>query len=62
MRIYMAVTSDELELPLFVTDKAVELAKKFNIKPKTLSASIFHNRSGKRQGYKFITVELGKEE
>lgn len=61
MKLYMAVTSDELELPLFVTDKAVELAKRFNVKPKTLFTSIFHKRSRKRQGYKFIKIELDKE-
>lgn len=31
--IYMAVTADQYELPLVVTDTVIELAEKLNIKP-----------------------------
>lgn len=53
--IYMAVTPDELELPLFVTDNLQEMAEKFNKSKAVISSSICHGRKGTAKGgVKFI--------
>ena len=52
--IYMAVTADQYELPLVVTDTVIELA----IKPQSVSASICKNLSGRNAGYKIVRVKL----
>lgn len=56
--IYMAVTADQYELPLVVTDTVIELAEKLNIKPQSVSASICKNLSGRNAGYKIVRVKL----
>lgn len=54
----MAVTADQYELPLVVTDTVIELAEKLNIKPQSVSASICKNLSGRNAGYKIVRVKL----
>jgi hypothetical protein len=58
----MAVTPDELELPLFVTDSRKELAEKYNIDPENLSAQITHANNGKRRGAKFLRIVFDDDE
>lgn len=55
---YMAVTPDEYELPLYVPDTIEELAERYGISPNTIYTSISHDRSGTRQGHKFVRVKL----
>lgn len=55
---YMAVTADEYELPLVVTDTVIELAEKLNLKPQSVSSSICRNLSGRKVGYKIVRVKL----
>lgn len=55
--IYMAVTADELELPLFV-GFAQEVAEWAGINVATLYGMISHKKSGKRSGRKFVKVEM----
>lgn len=52
----MAVTPDELELPLCVTDTAKELADKYGVNIINLLSQIAHNATGKTRGAKFIRV------
>lgn len=54
----MAVTSDELELPIAVETSLQMLAEKFKIDTSTILTSIRRNHSGKRRGYKFARVEV----
>ena len=58
MTLYMAVTSDELELPIAVETSLAYLASKLNLNPNNISSSIRKNASGKRTGAKFYRVEV----
>lgn len=60
--IYMAVTPDELELPLFVTDNLAEMADKFHKTKACISSSICHERKGSRKsGVRFIKIKEEEE-
>ena len=58
----MAVTSDSLELPLFVTNRSEELADWCGCKKNTLMSKISKGLSGKQAGYKCIKVEIEEGE
>lgn len=60
--LYMAVTPDKLELPLFVAGNARELANKYGVTENAVYSSIARNESGKQRGAKFIKVKMAKEE
>lgn len=65
MTLYMAVTPDKLELPLFVASNVRELAKKYGVTENTVYSAITRNDSGKQRGAKFVkTKEIleGEEE
>lgn len=55
-KLYMAVTADHLELPLYVTDSCKELALRYGISSKNLTSQIANNASGKTRGAKFVRV------
>lgn len=57
MPMYMAVTADKYELPLFVADTVWEMAKHFGVTENTVYSSISKGLSGKRNGYRFVKVE-----
>ena len=61
-KLFMAVTPDEYELPLFVTESLDEMAKKFNKTKSMISSSICHERQGGRCGIKFIRVEVENDD
>lgn len=64
MKVYMRVTSDELELPVAVADSISGLAKMLNMKPDSL-ASIFskvRKGSGRFKCYKIVEIEEEDEE
>lgn len=42
--LYMAVTNDEYELPIFVCDTAQELADKLGVKPNTVYVMLGRNK------------------
>lgn len=52
----MAVTNDELELPLFVADDVYELARKYNVAVNTIYTAIYYNKGGRNTGRKFVKV------
>lgn len=58
MVLYMAVTPDELELPMVVADSCAELAGIFNVKTHVVYSAISHRQSGKNSGRKFVRVEV----
>lgn len=60
--LYMAVTPDELELPLAVFDTAKELAARFSVSPGCVASCIKKNKSGKTTGRKFVRVEFYDED
>lgn len=61
LKLYMAVTPDEYELPLdFGTSK--ELGKKFNISPTTIRSTASRKYNCKDGKYRFVLVELDDDE
>lgn len=62
-RLYMAVTPDKYELPLFVTPYLDEIADKFGKSKVVVASSICHNRQGsKKGGVKFVAVEVDEKD
>lgn len=59
---YMAVTADEYELPLYVADTVWEMAKHFGVSTNTVYSYMSKGLSGKRNGYRFVKVEKGENE
>lgn len=57
MKIYMAVTADELELPAAVRDNAKELADMYGMRRDNLYAYISHGNVRKKDNVKFVRVE-----
>jgi hypothetical protein len=53
---WLAVTPDELELPLAVAETAQELGKMLGISGNTIMASEFRSAGGRNSGRKFIKV------
>ncbi len=62
MKLYMAVTADEYELPLMVTNSAAFLAETFGIKLNTVYIEIAQGANGKRRGFRFVRVEVDEDE
>lgn len=60
-KLYLAVTPDELELPLFVTDNVKELADHYGVTKNVVLSSISHNKGGNVSGRKFIRVEIDED-
>ena len=54
--LYMLVTKDEYELPLYVTDNAKELAKKCNLEYGSLKTMI----SKGKPGYRKVVIDENK--
>ena len=61
-KLFMAVTPDEYELPLFVTESLDEMAKAFHKSKNVISSSICHERQGTASGVKFIAVEVENDD
>lgn len=59
--LWLAVTPDELELPIVVVDTATELAHKFGMKPNDISSAWCKKLSGKNWGFKVIKVEVNSK-
>lgn len=60
-KLYMAVSADQYELPLYVADTAKELAEWSGVKPNYVSTAIYYKYSGKKMGMKFVKVELEED-
>ena len=54
--LWLAVTADEYETPLYVADTARELAEKFGVKPITIISYTSRYHDGRQNGYKYVKV------
>lgn len=54
--LWMAVTADDLELPLAVADSAKELGQMVGISHETIMTSEYRRTSGKSTGRRFVKV------
>lgn len=59
--IYMAVTCDEYEIPLFVTSNCSEMAAWCGCSKNTMLSRISKDKSGKTKGYKLIRINDEEE-
>jgi hypothetical protein len=60
--LYMAVTMDKYELPVYIEKSAVLLAKKLGISRNSVYSCISYGNSGKYLGLKIIRLKLEKED
>lgn len=58
MKLYMAVTADEYELPLIVSDKIKDIAKYSGTSESNVYQGIYYDYSGKRKKMKFVRVDV----
>ena len=61
MYLYMAVTTDEYELPIAVESSVRGLAFKLKINPHKISESICKGLTGKYSKMKFLKVDITEE-
>lgn len=59
--LWLAVTPDEFELPLFVADTCEEMAEHYGLDKNTVRTSVSLNLSGKQAKRKFIKVTYEEE-
>lgn len=62
MKIYMGVTPDKYELPIFVADSLKELAEMSGFDYDSIRCRISKKSSGRNHGIKFIKVVIDEEE
>lgn len=62
MKLYMGVTPDKYELPLFVADSLKELANITGIDYDSIRHRISKRSSGRNKGVKFIKITIEEEE
>lgn len=61
MKLYMGVTPDKYELPLFVADSLKELSKISGFDYDSVRHLISKRSSGKNKGIKFIKIIIAEE-
>lgn len=54
--LWLAVETDQYELPIAVADTAEELANYFGVKQTTVFNCVMRGRNGRENGYKYIRV------
>lgn len=59
MKLYMAVTNDKYEIPIAVTENPVELERMYKMPKGTIGSYIQRGTARKKDGVKFVKVELG---
>lgn len=62
MKLYLGVTPDKYELPLFVADSLKELSKMSGFDYDSIRHRISKNSSGRNKGIKFIRIELEEKD
>lgn len=62
IKIYLAITADEYELPLYVTTNASEMARHYGLNPATVLSAITQNKSGRNTSRKFTSVEVFEDD
>ena len=61
MIVYMEITQDELQLPLFVCDYISEMESKTGLTANNILSQISKGKNGKRKFPRFISVEIKEE-
>ena len=54
--IWLAVETDQYELPIAVADTAAELGSSFGVKANSIINCVIRGRNGRENGYKYIRV------
>lgn len=54
--LWLAVTADEYEFPLFVADTAKELGDKFGVSTSTIMTYAMRQHNGRENGYRYLKV------
>lgn len=54
--LWLAVETDEYELPIAVADTAEELGRLFGVKANSIINCVSRGRNGRENGYKYIKV------
>ena len=62
IKLYMAVSTDEFELPLFISEDIKEVATRYGITYNDILSRISNGRSGKTNGVKFIRIDVEDDE
>lgn len=57
-KVYMAVTADKYELPIFIANTPKELANILGVSVRNLRDDLYHGRNGKNKGYRLIKIVL----
>ncbi|WP_291637466.1 hypothetical protein [Clostridium sp.] len=60
--LWLAVTTDKYEFPIYIEDTAEKLANKLGIHCTTVITSILQNKSGRNSGRKLIKIIIDNEE
>ncbi len=61
-KLYLAVTTDKYELPLYVSDTAKGLADWSGYSSGYILSAISHDYPGKKAGMKFLRIEIEMED
>ena len=56
--LWLAVTADEFEFPIFVEDSARKLAEKLGTHPNNVASSSSKGTSGRKTGRKIVKVRI----
>lgn len=59
--LWMAVTPDKYEFPIYIEDSSTKLANKLGITRDTVICAASRNNSGKNSGRKIVRVEYAEE-
>ena len=60
--LWMVVTDDEYELPIFVAESALELSRITGVNVNTIRSSVSHLRSGRNKSSIYQKVEWSEED
>lgn len=55
--LWMAVTADKYEFPIYITDNIPELAEKVGMTRSSLSSAISRQHSGRNKEMKFVRID-----
>ena len=62
MKLYMMVTTDEYELPLYVTDSVKDLAKVSGCSVHTIHSWVSKYKRGKVKRSRFVKIEVNTKD
>lgn len=57
-QLYMAVTADKYELPIYVTEKSREMAEWAGVTQQAIRSAVSKKTSGRNRGMKYVKVNL----